>query len=70
MDSTSNVYEKKDLELNLVTAMEAKSMQSQHIAKLLQENQTLKAEVEGTRQHLLQTSQELKVSLRIRQIYV
>ena len=62
--------EKKDLELNLVTAMEAKSMQSQHIAELMQENQTLKAEVEGTRQQLLQTSQELKVSLGICQIYV
>ena len=54
--------EKKELECKLVNAMEAKSIASHHIAELQQENQTLKAEVEVTRQHLLQTSQDLQVS--------
>ena len=53
--------EKKDLECKLITAQEAKRIASQHIAELMQENRTLKVEIEGTRQRLLQ---ELQVSLK------
>ena len=52
--------EKKDLECKVATLLQTKSIATQHIHDLQQENQMLKAEVEGTRQHLLQ---ELQVSL-------
>ena len=55
--------EKKDLECKVTALLQAKSLASEHIQDLQQQNQTLKAEVEGTRQHLLRTSQELQVSL-------
>ena len=57
--------EKKDLECKVTFLLQAKSVASEHIQELQQQNQTLIAEVEGTRQHLLRTSQELQVSLTI-----
>ena len=54
--------EKKDLECEVTALLQAKSIATQHIQELMQENQTLKAEIEGSIQHLPQTSQELLVS--------
>ena len=49
--------EKKDLELKLREATEAKDSASQRIAELERENQALKEEIEDTRQGLRQTPQ-------------
>ena len=54
--------EKNNLECKVSALTQAKSIASKHIQELQRENQTLKAEVEGTRQHLLRASQELHVS--------
>ena len=56
--------EKNNLECKVSSLTQAKSIACQHIQELKRENQTLKAEVEGTRQDLLRTSQELQVSFR------
>ena len=49
--------EKKDLESKLREATEAKDSASQRITELERENQTLKEEIEDTRQGLRQTPQ-------------
>ena len=54
--------EKNNLECKVGALEQTKTIATQHIQELMQENKTLKAEVEGTRQHLLRTSQELQVS--------
>ena len=54
--------EMRDLERVYASAQEANSIASQYIHELERENQTLKAEVEGTRQDSLPTSLELQVS--------
>ena len=54
--------EKNNLECKVGALEQTKTIATQHIQELTQENKTLKAEVEGTRQHLLRTSQELQVS--------
>ena len=54
--------EMRDLERVYASAQEANCIASQYIHELERENQTLKAEVESTREDLLPTSQELQVS--------
>ena len=53
--------EKENLECQLATNGKSLITASQHNEKLSQENQTLRAEVEDTRQHSLQTAHGLQV---------